>query len=266
MSAGFTPLGYHAISRRVRHPVATFSLISVIVFGLLALAAGVHLLALSFRTRKAPEFLLGGSFILSLLGLFGVLVVLGGDVDPEPRLFAWLQVSALVMNTGFLLCAFFNALVYRRGAVWAWALATTIALGLIGFQLESWRVGLAHWDASGLFWVKFALREVCYVWGALEAFRHYGLMRRQVRAGLASRVCANRLLLWGVATTFGTLILGAFEGARAAGFHSELGALLLTLGSGLGIPAAALFWLTFFAPASYRRQLGREPASAEVRP
>ncbi len=240
-----------------------FAVLSVGLFSLASLAVAVHLLILAGRTGESPELLLGSSFLLMLTGNAVVTLVLGRDVGSGAVQTHVVQGAAFLLNLGFILAAVFVARVYRRRSGWAKGLVWTLTAVLLGSQVFTWVMmdpGRAYMSHS---WLKFALRNFIYLWGAVEAFQYYRLMRKRVRHGISDPVVANRFLLWGVASGLGALMLTAFQVGGAMGYGTASAAMWLTVGSFIGLPAALLFWLTFFPPQAYRRWIERYSEFAE---
>lgn len=241
-----------------------FALFSVGLFSVASLVVAVHLLVLAFRSGEAPEFLLGASFLLTLIGNSAITLVLGRGVGGAGEIAIHVvQAAAFSLNVGFILAAVFIARVYRRHSAWAKALVWALSVLLLGSQVFTWVMMDPGRDYMSVYWLKFALRDFIYIWGALEAFRYYGLMRKRVRHGLSDPVVANRFLLWGVATSLGVLLVASFQIGGVLGYGTVSAAVLLSAGSYLGLPAALLFWLTFFAPRAYRRWVERHSDFAE---
>lgn len=237
----------------------SLGLLSLAALSVVAVAAAIHLVLLWRRTRKLPELFLAISIFFSVVGN-GIVVALGADVTDATYPVASIQLGAMILNVGFTFAVIFNAYVYRRDATWAWSLATILSAGLFAAQGWAWALGIENDDHAPLFWTKFALRAICYGWGAVEALLYYRLMRRRVRHGLGEPVVANRFLLWGVASILAIVTLAGFQMVRWFGFESPLGAASLIVGSFAGAPSAALFWLTFFPPRRYRQLLERDSA------
>ncbi len=238
------------------------AIISVALFSLTALAIGAHLIVLSARTRKAPELLLGLSFILALIGNVIIVGVIDSRYVEEPGGPNLARLGTVFLASGFAFMAAFNARVFRPGVNWAIGLAWLLGGGLFVVETVTWAAIEGMEGYYALFGVKFGLRIAIYVWSAAEAFRYYRLMIIRMRHGLADAVLANRFLLWGIASCLALLVVAAFDVADILGFRTPEGDLLETIGSLIGAPATALVWLTFFPPAAYRRYiLGRFRAS-----
>ena len=187
--AGRVPVCY---TKRA-HVLTVIAIISVALFSLTVLAIGVHLIALAYKTRKAPEFLLGFSFVLSQVGNFVIVTSIESGLIESPGGADVARVGTVLLALGFAAAAAFNAVVFRPGVKWAVALAWLLGGGIVVVEVATWVLiaGMEGYDA--LFGVKFGLRIAIYAWSAVEAFRYYGLMSRRLRHGLADAVVANRL-------------------------------------------------------------------------
>ncbi len=241
--------------------ISTFSLIG---FSLALLVIAVHLLSIAYRTRKAPELLLGLAFLFMLFGNFVIVWCIEAEVMPEPLRARWIQFGEVGLDIGFIFAAAFNYRVFRRGAGWAKSLAWILCVTLVGAQIASWLM-LDHWGRfTAFYWVKFGIRACIYLWTAIEGFSYYRLMSRRVRHGLAEPVVANRFLIWGIAACLALIMLFGFEVGDVLDFRSEAGASLSLLGSLSGAPAGVLFWLTFLAPEGYRKFVQRRSSVGRV--
>lgn len=239
------------------------AIISVALFSLTALAIGVHLIVLSFKTRKAPELLLGLSFILALVGNVIIVGAIGTQYVDEPGGANVARFGTILLASGFALMAAFNARVFRPGIKWAIGLAWLLGGGLFVVESVTWAAIEGMEGYYALFSVKFGLRIAIYVWCAAEAFRYYRLMVIRMRHGLADAVLANRFLLWGIASCLALLVVAAFDLADVLGFRTPEGDILEMIGSLIGAPATALVWLTFFPPAAYRRYLLKHSGASQ---
>jgi hypothetical protein len=234
-----------------------FALLSVGLFSVSSLAVAVHLLVLARRSGASPELLLGSSFMLTLVGNATVTLVLGRDIGGGELRTHIVQAAGLSVNLGFILAAVFIARVYRRHSTWARVAVWAVSAALLGSQAFTWVMMDPARDYLGVYWLKFALREFVFIWGAVEAFVYYRLMQKRVRHGIADPVVANRFLLWGVASSLGAFMVATFQIGGAMGYGAGIASTLLSVGAWVGSPAALLFWLTFFAPQAYRRWVER---------
>jgi hypothetical protein len=129
------------------------------------------------------------------------------------------------------------------------------------------------------YWLVVALRELVFVWMAVESFRYWTLLRRRLRLGLADPLVTNRFLLW-AAWAFSIVLLGLSDpGARiwyfAASGTTELWVpeagrpivLVVIAGTSvLGIGAAITLFLTFFPTAAFQRWVAARAEREKIRP
>jgi len=235
-------------------------LIGFLAFFFASLAVGVRLVALYFRTRELPELLIG----IGVLGIgpvgFGMMMAgtLFGRDDPglQTLLFCLGSVASL---TGILAKCLFNWRVYHSTSRAMRAFAMALGALLVGLFLQQAFVSGFVPDkgapsASSL--SRSALQVGCLLWGSLEAFRYWLLMRRRQRLGLAEPVVTNRFLLWSI-------------GAGAAGLGSAVGTItgmivdkpsleipwVVASSSAHGFVAAVAMSLAFLPPAAYLRYI-----------
>jgi hypothetical protein len=100
----------------------------------------------------------------------------------------------------------------------------------------------------------------------VESYRYYALMRRRLAIGLVEPLVANRFLLWGtgaLGTALATwtasipfLLMGRPEVAVA-----WMPAIQVTTAC-FGVVTVAIYYLTFFPPAAYRRWVVGAAAAA----
>ncbi|TKC95283.1 hypothetical protein [Polyangium fumosum] len=240
-----------------------FTLMVLVVFGLVAAAVAARLLGLAMRTRKAPEFLLGLSMLLPLVG-YSIQVTSAVTRGGAPAPLA-VEIGGLVVDIGFLTVAGFVWLVFRREETWAQVFA--FLLGAFGLampvvnHLVPWSNGL-----PSALWPRAVLRTLCYGWAAVEALRYATLMRKRVRFGLAEPLVADRFGLWGFGYLCAALMLdGLTAGGALHVLQSRFADVFLVGGAAFGVPAMLAFGLSFFPPVAYvryvERRLGAEVAS-----
>ena len=219
------------------------------------LVTGVRLMRLAHRTRALPEFVLGLSLLL-MAGLGYPLSVVA-QFAGEHALLATAAAS-LFTNTGTALLFVFTARVFHgasRAAAAAVGLAALLlvaqAVGNVGSHAaagsEAERVAATlRWGAGSL-----ALNGAAWGWTAFDALRHYALLRRRVRLGLADPVVANRMLLWGLmgAGAVACVVVDSLLLYLGGESGRELGVPLVTAATGLGVSVCMI--LAFWPPAAY---------------
>lgn len=250
----------------------SFHLVATLLFVLASAVVSVRLLLLARRTGEKPELLLGlGVLGTAVLG-YGVLIAAAIVRGPEqtvatafgPR--ALQCAGQLLHDAGVSMVVLFVLTVFRQGERWAVGLASAMIaalwLGGIGWELEN-RFRSAG-IGNGFWWLRYAVIWSYSLWTVVESYRYYGLMRRRVALGLADPLVANRFLLWGT---------GALGTALAVWSASV--PYVLTLASGpalvlawtpaihlvtasVGVVTVAIYYLTFFPPAPYRRWVAGE--------
>jgi hypothetical protein len=230
-------------------------------------AIGVRLLRLAQRTRQAPEFLIGSSFLLSGFIANGLtLFRLLAPISDGARM--WLYAGATVsMNVGVLCIAAFTWRVFRPVGRAGSVACTISAIALVvvaGAEISA-QAQLARGVGNPwTIWCSLPLRMAIYAWATCETLGYWWKLRRRQRIGLADPLVVNRLFLWGagllailgVWIRLLVLAMGAAEGRELMGSVATTTLVLL---------CAILHWLAFFTPAAWKRRFTRvsnEVASA----
>jgi hypothetical protein len=222
---------------------------------------GIRLLALAARTRRLHEAAVGLA-LFAAGGLGGLLYFLGTSRAEElGTLAVWVRGSGrLCLSVGALTLWAFTWRVFRPGSRWAAALFALASSAVVAaFVGEGFATGFGGGDYAGV-WSRLgvASRGLAFLWAAVESLRHFGLMRRRQRIGLADPLVVNRFLLWGIATSaaFGIYLVALMNLLQntshdvAAGVFEPAWALLTSL---FGLISGVCMWLAFLAPAAYRR-------------
>lgn len=248
---------------------ASFYLLSTALFACVSLAVGVRLLALSRRTRGAPEGALGLGVMLTA-GLGYPILIAAALLRSQPTaatspLLTALGLGGYVLHHCGVFCVlWFVVIVFRPDARWARCLLGLLMLllwtGLAGYTLGG---GLAEGRAGGFFfWLQLSVISTYAIWPAIEAFRYYALMRRRRAIGLAEPLVVNRFLLWGLAASFTVAAVWAVNlpvvlgRPMSADSDDSFGAVMLTVTAAIGLAAVTSYWLTFFPPRWYRARIG----------
>lgn len=254
-----------------------FHSVATLAFVLGSAVVSVRLLALAYRTREAPEVLLGSALLCTAVLGYGVLianlVVRGGlQVAPQdvpPLAIVLSGVGKLLHDIGVTLFLFFVVHVFHRRTPWAWALAGALALLLWG----GFAVGAAHGSfrmdqvGSSAWFCEYAVIWTYQLWNMIESYRYWGLLRRRVALGLADPLVTNRFFLWGTGSLVSSLAIWAASVPFA--FMGDLPRLaeitpavrIMTAALGLASVGCSLF--AFLPPTWYRRRISGGALAAE---
>lgn len=232
--------------------MAFAALLGVSAFAVVSLFVGARLLALSIRTRRLPERLLG----LSLFSAGGVgtgLVVLSGVASGSR---ATLQsAGAVAIHLGVAALGVFTWRVFRPGFAGATLVAACVALLALSRcadAVSGHYFGVERSDLS--ITVDYCGRIVLYAWATFESLRQYSLARRRVRTGLVEPLVANRFLLWALGTG-AALCIWFHVFLQELARRSDATETYLVIAA-LGTACAVSIWLAFFPPRRYRLHLG----------
>ena len=214
---------------------------------------GVRLLALAWRTRKAPEFLIGASFVFA--GTLASLIdIVRQSIQGSPETAAVLIIaSRFFLQLGVACVATFTWRVYRLGDAGGRVLFAVIVGSLVlGFLGETWQ-GSPERGAMPGSWFFFALaaRIAAYTWASVESFRYWQQLRLRARIGLSDPLVTNRVLLWSIGTF---LILILWLRSLLQALNGDLGVtqqdFFVTI---VVVVCAAAMWLAFFPPDAWKR-------------
>jgi len=231
-------------------------------------AVGLRLIGLAARTHQLPELAIGAAFLL--MGGIGyplTFAARNGLGGPE-NLQAMLALAFAVQNLGCLAMAVATWRTFRPDDSRALA-----ACGLVGALMAvGWGGQLATGafsatpGTSWLYWFDYAGRLLPFVWGAVEAWRYHGMLRRRLALGLADPVVTDRFRLWALSASGVTgafLLFLASTLARVDVAHS----LWLTLGIALvSATSGVCFWLAFLPPRFYLRRFEAAGAAGAAAP
>lgn len=232
-----------------------FSLLALSLLTLVSGAVCARTLGLAARTRRAPELLLGLSFLLQLGGYAAMIAAAALHRGAPPR--EAVEGGALLVDLGFVAEVAFVWLVFRRDDRWARVLAGALALACLAMPVVNHVVPWASGVPSAA-WPRAVVRSACYGWAAIEALRYARLMRRRVRFGLAEPLVADRFFLWGLGSASAALGHDALTAGGAVYVRAaEGGHPFLWGGAVFGLVAAVAFGLSFFPPAAYARYVER---------
>ncbi len=239
------------------------AIIPLALFGLVLTCVGIKLTLLWRKTRALPELLLGsGLLFLSLVAMplcaIGRLPSLVGTPAGRWAFGGGMLCVALALS----LVAVFNRLVFRPHARAARVAAGALQLGFLlaaagaihgDHQATTLSEILPHTRPFNIAVV--GLAAALFGWGAGESWLCYIRGRRQLALGLTEVVTVNRFLLWGVGSTAALLLCSLLMVGIALGRTIAIDPLAQTLIACAGSLLTLAWWLTFFAPAFYRRWL-----------
>lgn len=240
--------------------MATFAVLSTLLFITAGTLVGVRLLVRAARQRTVPEAALGVALFSFAAVVQPSLIAAGvfAARAPDAALgFALLGNAAAAVSVTALFV--FTSRVFRAGARWAMALAvfgscvavfagTGSSLLLIGSGSELSLAEAGRWTA--LMSASFGL---AFGWTGIEALICWVRARRRARIGLGDPVVANRFALWGAGSTiaFGLDVALAMLALSGADFARD--ALPRLLISVSGLANAVVWFLSFTPPAAYSR-------------
>jgi len=224
-----------------------------------SLVVGVRLLWLARRTRELPEWVLGANLVLVMGIAYPGMIVTEADLGWSLAAQRAVMVAMnVVINTGFFLLFVFTASVFRPGAAWTkWLLAMAASLFVVHIMLvtdilysfDDLAEGRPAANRTGL--ISLGTAAVGYAWSSIEAFMHWGRLRRREKIGLVDPVLCNRMWLWAM------MSVSSFAGALATWVYLVLGIDVLVTPSAMlivsltGLGQGLFLWLTFLPPAAY---------------
>jgi len=224
------------------------------------LAVGMHLFALSQRTRGRAEYLLALNYLC-----LGVSYILYQIPSPAESGFPWVPITARVIySVGIVPLLLFTRDVFRNGSRWANALVWSTTLVLFSGVLFSTLDG----DIEGLivssvwFWCDWIGYTAPYIWISTEALIAYSAARKRQALGFCKPEVPNRYLLWAL---FG--ILATLASIALVPLYIELAATQMWprwgdyTSGGFETAGTVVLWFVFFPPAFYRRWINRTAAA-----
>jgi hypothetical protein len=231
--------------------------------GLFFLIIGIRLLRLSLRTGESPERQLGIYFALSGLSYLAYVFprMTGLDALNDAGSFASRSFYSIGM---FPLLQFIRG-VYRPRSSWAPWLSYSVMLLLIAGVGGSAVTGNWAGATSSFFWLYYSGYTLAILWMTSEGLLAYSSARKRLRIGLCDSSTTNRHLLWacfGVFQTLACLVALLWEMSFAA--SNEVSAVMELLLGGTEIASIGAVGLAFFAPAFFRKWIGRPTASAST--
>ncbi len=225
---------------------------------------GLDLVRRSAKTRGLPELILGLAFVFNGLSYFFADLPIVIDNDAFLNEFSY--IGRIFASSCALTIAVFTWLVFRAKVRWAkwivWTNGVLLLVGLTVAALEGDWEGVYPLTYTG-FWFEWIGGIVPFGWLAIESLQAYSRSRLQLRIGLGDALICNRFLLIGL---YGTLAFSTYpiylwmyiEFERHGTWSDSLG-----LCTGIvEIASLAALWISFAAPAFYRRWIAGARATA----
>jgi hypothetical protein len=240
--------------------------ILVFLSGTSYVAVGIYLLRKPSTMPGRPEFYLGLAFLFDGFSYgFGDLPYV---VDIESFFDGFTYIGRIFAGGCSFAIALFTWRVFQSGAAWArgliWLVGVLIVAGFAVSALEGDWEGLAPLSGKA-FWLDWLGGMAPFVWLSIESSRHYFVTRRRVPLGLIDPLVCNRYLLIAVYATFGTIIYFIYVPMYIIYELHGTWSVGLDLATGIAeICSLTALWVSFSAPAFYRRWVGRANAAASA--
>lgn len=224
---------------------------------------GADLIRRSTKTRGLPEFFLGLAFVFNGLSyLFSDLpIILENEAIVNQFSFIGRTFAALCALT----IAAFTWRVFRVEASWAkwafWIDGALLLLGLTIAAIERDWVGAHPLTYKG-FWLEWVGGILPFIWLAAESLHMYSRTRRKVRLGLGDPIVSNRFFLIGLYGALATftypIFLWLYILYERNGTWSDS---WIAFAGVVEVFSLAALWISFAAPAFYRRWVGETQPS-----
>jgi len=248
--------------------VRTLVIISMLFTTVVSVVIGVRLLIVAARTRNEPELLFGLAFLCGGAGqAFGQI----------GQRFLWSDAGLLAIGmnafclglvaAGTLALWAVTRRVFRpEGSAAGWLFAIGSVVTLVAFAVRGLDGEFARLTAGSR---GHALHEsariVMLAWMAYESTRHYLMLRRRRKLGLADPMTTNQLMLWtlsGYATlTVACVIVWWSFVLRTHPLDSALAIAILV--AMMGVISISM-WCAFFPPAALRRRIAARSGGTPV--
>jgi hypothetical protein len=244
----------------------SFAALTLFITLIVATAVGVRLLQVAKRTRELPEALFGAAFVAG-----GV----GQGMGQLGQRLIWSDAGAV---TAVLNMFFFG--IHVAGTVALWLVIWRVfqagtTRGIVVFAIGSFGTAVAYGMRIGAedfvtaagtstgMQLFLLCRASIFCWAAMEAFYHYGMLRRRAALGLGDPIVANQILLWGIAGVLSmslSVLIGYYTiNLRLSPLEDPFAtALILFFAAGTSVT----MWCAFFPPGLMRRWLGEGAAPA----
>jgi hypothetical protein len=225
---------------------------------------GLDLLRRARTTRGLPELFLGLAFV------FNGLSYLFTDLPTITHNDAFLNEFSYIGRIFAGLCsatiAVFTWRAFRAKAGWAkgivWVAGALIVSGLTVSALEGDWEGASPMTYKG-FWLEWVGGAVPFIWLMGESLYAYVQSRRRVRIGLSDPLVCNRFLLMGLygmlaSVTYPTYLWLYIQYERSGSWSDEV----MVFAGFIEVISLVALWISFAAPAFYRRWVGESQESA----
>ena len=239
--------------------MAAGAFVPLLFFVAIVGSVGFRLVRVWWRTRQVPEGCLGlGLVIITCsMPLSGVGRVPTLALEPAGRICFSLGLVATAISLSLIV--FFNYWVFRRSSRWArllmWSLCMTLGAAVV-------YMSAANFSGDSITAIKQTMRPgtvslmsailLSFLWGGAESFRYRAALRRRLELGLGDPVIVNRFLLWGIANVTCSLLMIVIIGCVLSGMTILREPAPLVAIAAAGGSMSATWYLTFFAPQSYR--------------
>ena len=225
---------------------------------------GIDLIRRARETRGLPELFLGLAFVFNGLSyLFADLPIF---IENEAILNEFSYIGRILAALCALTIAVFTWRVFRAKAAWAkwacWAIGGLQLLGLTVSAFEGDWEGAYPLTYTG-FWFEWLGGIAPFAWLAAESLSAYWRSRLKMRVGLGDPIVSNRFLLIGIYGTLGAstypIYLWMYIMYERHGFWSEPFGVFVGI---VEVMSLAALWISFTAPAFYRRWIAKAQANS----
>ena len=224
---------------------------------------GADLIRRSTKTRGLPEFFLGLAFVFNGLSyLFSDLPIIIGN---EAIVNEFSFIGRIFASLCALTIGAFTWRVFRAEASWAkwtfWAVAVLLLAGLTVAAIEGDWEGAHPLTYKG-FWFEWVGGILPFIWLAAESLHMYSRTRRKMRLGLGDPIVSNRFLLIGLYGTLATCTYPIFLWMYIMYERHWIWPDSLNAFAGcIEVISLVTLWISFAAPAFYRRWVGEAQPS-----
>lgn len=237
----------------------TLVVISMLFTTIVSVVIGVRLLIVAARTRKEPELLFGLAFLCGGAGqAFGQIGQRFLWTEAGPLAMAMNAFCLGLVAAGTLSLWAVTRRVFRpegRFAGWLFAVGSVITLSAFAVRGLDGEFAQVTAGSRGHA-IHESARVVMLGWMAYESTRHYLMLRRRQKLGLADPMTTNQLMLWTVSgyatlTAASVIVWWSFV-LRTHPLDSPVAiAILVAMMVVIGVS----MWCAFFPPTALRRRV-----------